>query len=74
LSPRGCGPTPPFLLVLVPSAPAHAARRQAVRETWGGGQRPGGLPTRTLFVLGVPEARAEQAALRAEALRHGDLL
>ncbi|NXR05523.1 B3GT5 galactosyltransferase, partial [Sagittarius serpentarius] len=74
LSPRGCGPTPPFLLVLVPSGPAHAAQRQAVRETWGGGGRGGGLPTRTLFVLGVPGVKAEQAALQAEALRHGDLL
>lgn len=75
LSPQGCGPAPPFLLVLVPSAPAHAARRQAVRETWGGAARPGGFPTRTLFVLGVPGGGpGEQAALRAEARRHGDLL
>ncbi|XP_010568219.1 PREDICTED: beta-1,3-galactosyltransferase 4, partial [Haliaeetus leucocephalus] len=75
LSPRGCGPTPPFLLVLVPSAPSHSARRQAIRETWGGADgRPGGLPTRTLFVLGVPTVPAEQPAVRAEARRHGDLL
>ncbi|NXO57065.1 B3GT5 galactosyltransferase, partial [Aramus guarauna] len=78
--PPSCGPTPPFLLVLIPSAAPHAARRQAVRETWGGaaaGGTPtffGGLPSRTLFVLGVPATRAEQAAVRAEARLHGDLL
>ncbi|NXV90636.1 B3GT4 galactosyltransferase, partial [Calonectris borealis] len=73
--PPPCGPTPPFLLVLVPSAPTHAAQRQAIRETWGGGiGRPNGFPTRLLFVLGVPSSRAQQATLRAEALRHGDLL
>lgn len=38
------------------------------------GGRPGGLPTRTLFVLGAPTAPSEQPALRAEAERHGDLL
>ncbi|NXN50499.1 B3GT5 galactosyltransferase, partial [Rynchops niger] len=73
-----CGPTPPFLLVLVPSAPSHAARRQAVRDTWGGNattpQLGAGLPTRTLFVLGVPEGPEEQEALGAEARRFGDLL
>ncbi|NXV25091.1 B3GN8 acetylglucosaminyltransferase, partial [Cepphus grylle] len=68
-----CGPTPPFLLVLVPSAPSHAARRQAVRDTWGG-DAGGGLPTRTLFVLGVPGGPGEQEALGAEARRFGDLL
>ncbi|NXX08425.1 B3GN8 acetylglucosaminyltransferase, partial [Larus smithsonianus] len=78
--PPPCGPTPPFLLVLVPSAPSHAARRQAVRDTWGGNATAphpgagGGLPTRTLFVLGVPGGPEEQEALGAEARRFGDLL
>ncbi|NXV53812.1 B3GN8 acetylglucosaminyltransferase, partial [Uria aalge] len=80
--PPPCGPTPPFLLVLVPSAPSHAARRQAVRDTWGGNAAAsplrspagGGLPTRTLFVLGVPGGPGEQEALGAEARRFGDLL
>ncbi|NXN24854.1 B3GN6 acetylglucosaminyltransferase, partial [Nycticryphes semicollaris] len=66
--------TPPFLLVLVPSAPSHAARRQAVRDTWGGEGSQGGLPTRTIFVLGLPGVPGEQAALGVEARRHGDLL
>ncbi|XP_074786566.1 beta-1,3-galactosyltransferase 4 [Athene noctua] len=78
LSPPDCGPTPPFLLVLVPSSPDHAERRQAVRETWGAPQIRGGLLTRTLFVLGVPPPKrggqGVQAALRAEFSHHGDLL
>ncbi|XP_066469317.1 LOW QUALITY PROTEIN: beta-1,3-galactosyltransferase 4 [Tiliqua scincoides] len=60
----------PLLLVLVASAPGHAARRAAVRETWGGAQ----AGARTVFVLGLPRRGALQAALRAEAARHGDLL
>ncbi|NWW97892.1 B3GT5 galactosyltransferase, partial [Caloenas nicobarica] len=72
--PPPCGAPAPFLLVLVPSAPSHAAQRQAVRDTWGGDPRPGGLSARTLFVLGVPGGPAEQAALVAERRRHGDLL
>lgn len=73
MSPPGCGDPAPFLLLLVPSAPAHFAQRQAVRDTWGGS---GGLPTRTLFGLGVP-AEGEAvgaAAVLAEARRHGDVV
>ncbi|XP_030331330.1 beta-1,3-galactosyltransferase 4 [Strigops habroptila] len=46
LSPAPCGPDSPFLLVLVPSAAAHAAQRQAVRDTWGGTTPPN--PPKTL--------------------------
>ncbi|NXK54713.1 B3GT5 galactosyltransferase, partial [Chauna torquata] len=74
VSPSGCGEHPPFLLLLVPSAPSHSAQRQAVRETWGGVGQAGGLPTRTLFGLGVPVGAAERAAVLAEARRHGDVL
>uniref|UniRef100_A0A8B9PDZ1 Hexosyltransferase n=1 Tax=Apteryx owenii TaxID=8824 RepID=A0A8B9PDZ1_APTOW len=73
-APRGCGAAPPFLLVLVASAPDHAAQRQAVRQTWGAGEAPAGRTTRTLFGLGVPAAAAQRAALASEARRHGDLL
>ncbi|NXL40864.1 B3GT4 galactosyltransferase, partial [Glaucidium brasilianum] len=76
--PPDCGPTPPFLLVLVPSSPAHSERRRAVRETWGAPQQSGGLLSRTLFVLGVPPPGGDgdgvQAALRDEFSHHGDLL
>ncbi|NWZ30238.1 B3GT4 galactosyltransferase, partial [Asarcornis scutulata] len=76
VSPPGCGDPAPFLLLLVPSAPAHFAQRQAVRDTWGGS---GGLPTRTLFGLGVPVEEGDAvgavgAAVQEEARRHGDVV
>ncbi|XP_062495915.1 beta-1,3-galactosyltransferase 4 [Pezoporus occidentalis] len=46
LSPEPCGPSGPFLLVLVPSAAEHAEQRQAVRDTWGRGTPP--KPPKTL--------------------------
>lgn len=69
-----CRPRAPFLLVLVASAPGHAARRAAVRETWGGARQAAGRGVRTLFALGLPAEPALQAALAEEAARHGDLL
>ncbi|XP_069738020.1 beta-1,3-galactosyltransferase 4 [Phaenicophaeus curvirostris] len=74
LSPAPCSEPSPFLLVLVPSAPSHAARRQAIRDTWGGS---GGPSARTLFVVGEPgpgSPAGAAALLQAEAERHGDLL
>ncbi|NXT17354.1 B3GT4 galactosyltransferase, partial [Syrrhaptes paradoxus] len=77
--PPPCGPSPPFLLVLVPSAPSHWSQRQAVRDTWASGRHPAlggaaisGLPTRTLFVLGVQEGLQE--GVRAESSRYADVL
>ncbi|XP_032997697.1 beta-1,3-galactosyltransferase 4 [Lacerta agilis] len=76
LAPAGdpCALRTLFLLVLVASAPDHAARRQAVRDTWGGVLWADGRPTRTLFALGVPSEPSLQAALEREAAQHGDLL
>ncbi|KAG8147317.1 hypothetical protein E2320_022447 [Naja naja] len=71
LSPSPCALTTPWLLVLVPSAPGHAARRQA-RHSWGcegsrGAQRAHG------FHSGAAWGVAQQAALERTA-EHGDLL
>ncbi|KAM6100863.1 beta-1,3-galactosyltransferase 4 [Pterocles gutturalis] len=81
LSPAPCGPSSPFLLVLVPSAPSHWSQRQAIRDTWASGQHPGwveeqnlGLSTRTLFVLGLPEVGGVQEGIRAESSRYADVL
>ncbi|GLH01113.1 Beta-1,3-galactosyltransferase 4, partial [Gryllus bimaculatus] len=46
--PRGPSATPPRLLMLVTSAPAHHERRQAIRETWAAAAR----TARLVFVLG----------------------
>ncbi|NXL69166.1 B3GT4 galactosyltransferase, partial [Chordeiles acutipennis] len=69
-------PSPPFLLVLIPSAPSHSTQRQAIRDTWAGvtHRHPTTLTTRTLFVLGLPRRREEQEALWLEFHRHQDLL
>ncbi|KAM6473009.1 beta-1,3-galactosyltransferase 4 isoform 1-T2 [Liasis olivaceus] len=72
--PGACDPRGPWLLVLVASAPGHAARRQAVRRSWGGARRAAGRSLRTLFGLGLPGEPAQQAALEREAREHGDLL
>ncbi|NXM51582.1 B3GT4 galactosyltransferase, partial [Gymnorhina tibicen] len=76
LSPAPCSPPAPFLLILVPSAPSHASRRLAVRDTWGSPPPgPPGTPgTRTVFVLGVPASAASQRELLGEWRRHGDIL
>ncbi|XP_026580170.1 beta-1,3-galactosyltransferase 4-like [Pseudonaja textilis] len=77
LSPPACGPSSaavPGLLVLVPSAPEHGARRSAVRRSWGSAREAGGLTVRTVFALGLPREASVQEALEREAAEHGDLL
>lgn len=75
-APEACAPRPPFVLVLVASAPGHVEQRRAVRATWGGPRWAGGYPTQTFFALGLPRdgEAALQAALEREAAQHGDLV
>ncbi|KAM3843752.1 beta-1,3-galactosyltransferase 4-like [Vipera latastei] len=74
LSPPPCAAPAPWLLVLVASAPGHAARRAAVRRSWGSARLGGGREQRTVFALGLPAEAGLQAALEREAAEHGDLL
>ncbi|XP_061477545.1 beta-1,3-galactosyltransferase 4 [Rhineura floridana] len=73
-SAEACAPRAPFLLVLVASAPSHAPRRQAVRNTWGGARWAAGHPVRTFFAVGLPPEPSQQAALEREAAQHGDVV
>ncbi|XP_026549630.1 beta-1,3-galactosyltransferase 4-like, partial [Notechis scutatus] len=74
LSPSPCALNAPWLLVLVASAPGHAARRAGVRRSWGGARVAGGHSVHTVFTVGLPGDVAQQAALEREAAEHGDLL
>ncbi|XP_058520605.1 beta-1,3-galactosyltransferase 4 isoform X1 [Ochotona princeps] len=55
-NPEACrGPgAPPFLLILVCTAPENLNQRNAIRASWGGVREARGLRVRTLFLLGEP--------------------
>ncbi|XP_049746062.1 beta-1,3-galactosyltransferase 4 [Elephas maximus indicus] len=46
--------TPPFLLILVCTAPENLHQRNAIRASWGGLHEAMGLRVQTLFLLGEP--------------------
>ncbi|XP_037699796.1 beta-1,3-galactosyltransferase 4 [Choloepus didactylus] len=48
---RGAG-VPPFLLILVCTAPENLNQRNAIRASWGGLRKARGLRVQTLFLLG----------------------
>lgn len=45
---------PPFLLILVCTAPENLQQRNAIRASWGGLREAQGLRVQTLFLLGEP--------------------
>ncbi|XP_071981545.1 beta-1,3-galactosyltransferase 4 [Engystomops pustulosus] len=74
LSPASTCSSPPFLLILVSSAPTHRDRRDAIRQTWGGLASATASSSLTLFVLAVPKSPEERAALMHEAVTHRDMI
>ncbi|NWT19256.1 B3GT2 galactosyltransferase, partial [Vireo altiloquus] len=74
--PDKCRERAPFLVLLVVSAPADLAAREAVRRTWGNESSVPGLSLLRLFLLGQhPAFDAELGpVLREEDELHGDLL
>lgn len=65
-----------FLAVFVHSAPAHFARRRAIRETWGNASALAAATAHGMalvFLVGRAEPALERA-LRAESAAHGDLV
>ncbi|NXO17613.1 B3GT2 galactosyltransferase, partial [Oriolus oriolus] len=74
--PDKCRERAPFLVLLVVTAPADLAARNAVRRTWGNESAVPGLSVLRLFLLGVhPTFSAElEPVLREEDELHGDLL
>lgn len=74
LSPANACSSPPFLLILVSSAPSHRDRRDAIRQTWGSPSSATASASLTLFVLAVPKSLEERAALIHEAVTHRDII
>ncbi|KAH9363201.1 hypothetical protein HPB48_003866 [Haemaphysalis longicornis] len=65
-----------FLAVFVHSAPAHFARRRAIRETWGNASALAAATAHDMalvFLVGRADPALERA-LRAESRAHGDLV
>lgn len=79
-NPQACGGpgAPPFLLVLVCTAPENRNQRDAIRATWGGLHRARGLRVQTLFVLGEPQrwhpAGDPHGELARESAAQGDIV
>ncbi|XP_039097754.1 beta-1,3-galactosyltransferase 4 [Hyaena hyaena] len=72
---------PPFLLILVSTAPENLNQRNAIRASWGGLREARGLRVQTLFLLGEPslrhpirESHEIEIDLAREAATRGDIL
>ncbi|KAJ6663803.1 hypothetical protein lerEdw1_009882 [Lerista edwardsae] len=66
-----------FLLLAIKSLPGNFAARQAVRDTWGREDEPGGRPVRTIFLLGSAKERhgpSLQRLVAYESRAYGDIL
>nr|XP_043884826.1 lactosylceramide 1,3-N-acetyl-beta-D-glucosaminyltransferase-like [Solea senegalensis] len=72
-----CKTRDPFLIVMVPVAPAGVEVRDAIRETWGSEKVVLGQVVDTLFILGQPggaDAVQVQEKLQHENQEHHDLI
>lgn len=70
---------PPFLLILVCTAPENLNQRNAIRASWGGQREARGLRVQTLFLLGEPSGRhptwgSRESDLERESVAQGDIL
>uniref|UniRef100_A0A8D0BIK9 Hexosyltransferase n=1 Tax=Salvator merianae TaxID=96440 RepID=A0A8D0BIK9_SALMN len=66
-----------FLLLAIKSLPGNFAARQTVRDTWGQEGEPGGLPVRTVFLLGAAQGHygpSLQHLVAYESRTFGDIL
>ncbi|XP_008580051.1 PREDICTED: beta-1,3-galactosyltransferase 4 [Galeopterus variegatus] len=70
---------PPFLLILVCTAPENLNQRNAIRASWGGLREARGLRVQTLFLLGEPKEQhpswgPHSNELARESAAQGDIL
>lgn len=67
----------PFLVLVVPVAPANRKARDIIRETWGNQSVVLGQLVQTVFLLGLPtgaDAQELQGKLGVESQQHRDLI
>ncbi|KAM4750439.1 beta-1,3-galactosyltransferase 5-like isoform 1-T2 [Anableps anableps] len=72
-----CKTTSPFLILMVPVAPAEWATRDIIRRTWGGKKIILGQLVETIFIVGLPggyDANKQQERLKQESEQYRDLI
>ncbi|XP_023190031.1 beta-1,3-galactosyltransferase 1-like isoform X2 [Xiphophorus maculatus] len=72
-----CKTATPFLILMVPVAPANLEGRDTIRRTWGGKKMVLGRLVETVFIVGLPggvDANQQQARLKQESERYRDLI
>uniref|UniRef100_A0A452EG18 Hexosyltransferase n=1 Tax=Capra hircus TaxID=9925 RepID=A0A452EG18_CAPHI len=65
---------PPFLLILVCTAPDNLNQRNAIRASWGRLREARGLRVQTVFLLGEPGWGSRGSDLVWESAAHGDIM
>ncbi|CAL8333872.1 unnamed protein product [Lota lota] len=71
------GAASPFLVLVVPVAPANKEARDVIRQTWGNRSVVRGRLVQTVFLLGLPtgaDAQQLRGKLRVESQQHRDLI
>ncbi|XP_064417192.1 beta-1,3-galactosyltransferase 2-like [Latimeria chalumnae] len=74
--PDKCKSKTPFLVLLIPTRPAEASDRSAIRETWGNETLIPGVTIIRLFFLGLPVTMVKplQQHLEKESAVHHDII
>ncbi|MED6261982.1 hypothetical protein ATANTOWER_012914, partial [Ataeniobius toweri] len=72
-----CKTSHPFLILMIPVAPADVAARDTIRRTWGSEKLVLGQLVETVFIVGLPggnNANQQQERLRQENEQYHDLI
>ncbi|XP_018548454.1 beta-1,3-galactosyltransferase 2-like [Lates calcarifer] len=73
--PQKCEEEKPYLVLIVPVAPANRAHRDVIRNTWGGESLVLGKVVKLFFLLGLQTGEgSEQLQLLQESTEHRDLI
>ncbi|MEQ2186228.1 hypothetical protein GOODEAATRI_026501 [Goodea atripinnis] len=72
-----CKTSHPFLILMIPVAPADVAARDTIRRTWGSEKLVLGQLVETIFIVGLPggnNANQQQERLRQENEQYHDII